>query len=442
MVKSALAGLMRRHGQANWTVLDQAVVSGGNFVTGILLARALGLQAFGEFTLLWMVVLFIQSIQHAGIIAPMMTLAHSRSEDDRATYYGAVFTHQLAFTALTGLLLIPVLSLAAPLFGQQAPALGVQLALAAALSASQLQDFLRRYHFTRNAPVVSLAGDMLRFPGQILLIGVLLFLAPDQVNVAAALWTLAGAATVSAIALAVPVGRLDWSGRALAGTTKAHWRFGRWLSGAAVLDWASGNVFIIAAGLMIGEAAAGGMRVGQQLIGVLHILFHAMENFIPGQAARIHNESGASALRSFLVRIFLLGGAATAATGLAIALAPAYWFTLLFGAEYQPYGWVTYWLGPAYLAIYAGMTAHFGLRTLHRTSPVFLAYAASAAVSLAAVYPLLQSFGLAGALAGFLIAPLIKVAVMGPALHHELARGARTREAVRARDQGGADESD
>jgi O-antigen/teichoic acid export membrane protein len=433
MVKSALAGLMRRHGQANWTVFDQAVVSGGNFVTGVLLARALGLEAFGQFTLLWMVVLFVQSIQHAGIIAPMMTLAHSEKQADRPAYYGAVFTHQLIYSATTGLLVVPALTLAAMLFGLQPPALEIQLALIAALTASQVQDFLRRYHFTRDAPVISLIGDMLRFPGQILLIGGLLVFAPDRIDVAAALWALTGAALLSAILLAIPIGRLDWSGRALGRVTKSHWRFGRWLSGAAVMSWLSGNVFIIAAGLMIGEAAAGGMRVGQQLIGVLHILFHAMENYIPGRAARVHGEAGAAGLRQFLTRTFWLGSAATAAVGLAIAAAPAFWFDLLFGAEYEPYGWVAYWLGPAYLAIYAGMVAHFGLRTLHRTSPVFLAYAASALISLAAVYPLLNTFGLAGALAGFLIAPLIKFAFMGPALHYELGREGR------AADRGGAD---
>jgi O-antigen/teichoic acid export membrane protein len=58
--------------------LDQALVSGSNFVLGILLARYLGVAGYGQFALLWLIVLFFSSLQLAYIISPMLTLVQKK----------------------------------------------------------------------------------------------------------------------------------------------------------------------------------------------------------------------------------------------------------------------------------------------------------------------------------------------------------------------------
>ena len=40
--------LVRRLGPINWALADQVVVSGGNFLTTLLLARSLGVEEFGR----------------------------------------------------------------------------------------------------------------------------------------------------------------------------------------------------------------------------------------------------------------------------------------------------------------------------------------------------------------------------------------------------------
>ena len=42
--------------------MDQAVVSGAGFITGVLLARFLGLSSYGVFAMSWLVVLFFGRI--------------------------------------------------------------------------------------------------------------------------------------------------------------------------------------------------------------------------------------------------------------------------------------------------------------------------------------------------------------------------------------------
>ena len=96
---------LNKHQKLNWTIADQGVVSGVNFITGLLIARFLGIEAFGVFTLVWMAVLFVNSIQIAMISAPMMTIGPKQSDEERASYYGAVVMNQLIFSISTSILL-------------------------------------------------------------------------------------------------------------------------------------------------------------------------------------------------------------------------------------------------------------------------------------------------------------------------------------------------
>ena len=94
----AVARLLARYSDINWALADQAVISGVNFLTGILLARYLGLEGFGQFTLAWMAVLFVNALQHATIIAPMMSIGPKQPAADLPAYYGAVIVQQVAFS--------------------------------------------------------------------------------------------------------------------------------------------------------------------------------------------------------------------------------------------------------------------------------------------------------------------------------------------------------
>ena len=64
--------------QISWNKLlliaDQVMVSGSNFLLGILLVRSLGLESYGIFAVLWMVILFGLSINHAFITKPILSI--------------------------------------------------------------------------------------------------------------------------------------------------------------------------------------------------------------------------------------------------------------------------------------------------------------------------------------------------------------------------------
>src|SRR5260370_291531 len=87
----------------NFAFVDQVLVSGSNFVAGILLARAFGIFEFGRFALAWMFVEFIGSLQFAAIIQPMLNIGPKQPEANSDRYYDAVIVQQAAACMVFGL---------------------------------------------------------------------------------------------------------------------------------------------------------------------------------------------------------------------------------------------------------------------------------------------------------------------------------------------------
>ena len=86
-----LRNLFNRHRNARWALADQSVVSGANFVTGILLARFLGPEMFGLYVLLQAVLLYVNSFQGALIFQPMMSAAPHTSTTTSVTAICAAY---------------------------------------------------------------------------------------------------------------------------------------------------------------------------------------------------------------------------------------------------------------------------------------------------------------------------------------------------------------
>lgn len=76
-------------------LMDQAIVSGGNFLLGLVLIRFLGLEDYGLFALLWMGVLFALSLHQAYITMPLMTLAVEKDGVAQQQYFQHLWRIQL-----------------------------------------------------------------------------------------------------------------------------------------------------------------------------------------------------------------------------------------------------------------------------------------------------------------------------------------------------------
>src|SRR5690348_7922098 len=84
---STAARPARRLVKDAWAVADQALISGTNFVTMVLVARGLGSPAeFGTFTLVYSALLFANIFQVALVTQPHNVLGTSRRGEAYARY--------------------------------------------------------------------------------------------------------------------------------------------------------------------------------------------------------------------------------------------------------------------------------------------------------------------------------------------------------------------
>lgn len=397
----------------NLALVDQAMVSGVNFFSGLLFARYLGVEEYGRFALAWMAVLFFNSLQQAGIIAPMMSIGPKQEKDKEAVYYGAVFIQQVIWSVACFFLLWYGVRLSG-LLKPEWQAQDLALPLAAALLAWQLQDFLRRYFFVRNQAGLAFLNDAVSYLGQIVLLLTLFQLM--ALDTALVLYIIAATSTLAVGVGLFSLGPLSVSFSTVLEITKNHWRFSKWMLASALMQWTSGNFFIIGAGGILGPASAGALKASQNIMGVSHIIFQGLENIVPARASYHYYTGGWPRLRAYLKQVTLLGGCCTAGIALLAGAFPVFWLRLFYGDEYSMYGYVLQWYAVIYLLIFLGLPLRAGLRALESSKPIFISYLLMTVFTAATTDFLIGRMGIVGATIGILGTQVICQISLGYAL--------------------------
>ncbi len=380
---------------------DQALVSGSNFLLGVLLTRELGLDGFGTYSLLWMGVLFALSFSQAFIVQPMLSLGPKQNMDE---YLPSVFTIQLLISFLAGVLAVLTLSLSS--YFNLLPETGAYLLWFPVLIACYLfYDFCRKYFFLTQKSEWALFIDGLYV---LVLFALLLWKAwTAELTIA---WTVNALIIAQTAAIALAIWKLPRPTRNRARLLKVslqHYHFSKWLLGTALLQWFSGNYFLLAAAALLGAAALGALRMVQNVVGLLHVLFLAMENLIPIQAASTYHQGGIDKLRAYLWKISLQTGALTSLILVGLMLASKSILFFLYGEVTNGYSFVLIGMAMIYFLVFIGHPLRFALRTLENTQPIFWAYCLSAAFTILAAYPLVGRLGLTGVLIGLFLTQLI-----------------------------------
>ncbi len=393
-------GVLHRFlGREVWALTDQAMVSATNFLTNIMLARFMGLREFGLFALAWMSVLFVNSLQYALIVAPMMSVGPKQETRDRPSYFGAVFFQELVLVSFCFGLVYAALSFFPALFRH--PELHrLAMPLAVSAFAYQAQDFVRRYFFATRHSRFALADDGISYLTQL---PILWFLhKAGELNSVTALWTMAGTSLVGLAAswLWVEPLKLDW--KWIKSVSIRHWKISRWLTGSALMVWTSGNLFVLAAPLYYGVAAAGVLKASQNLVGVMHVWFLGLDNIVPAETARRLREGGVHSMLSYTRSILAKWGGLTCLFAAVMAAAPGFWLHLAYGAQMAQYGYILRLYALLYIFVFVGGPLRAALQALEFTAPIFWSYLAMTAFAVIFAIPMAKWMGLKGTMLGLI----------------------------------------
>jgi hypothetical protein len=154
------AWMLRWGGLAGVSVFDQGLLSGLNFLLGVLAARWLPAQAFGAFAVAFAVYLLALGLHSAIVTDPMRVLVW-KHEEDRGTYMQSVLRLQIVCSVMAGGVLLAI-ALAAAAMGSDA---WRPLAAMGLVAPALLQMLYLRIRFYVEGRAVHLAGS----PGAALL---------------------------------------------------------------------------------------------------------------------------------------------------------------------------------------------------------------------------------------------------------------------------------
>jgi O-antigen/teichoic acid export membrane protein len=408
-VSEQLSSLMRRYWNINWALADQAMISGANFLTGILLARYLGVTEFGIFALGWAVVELVQGIQSSVVVTPMMSIGPRQAEHERTDYVGSVVVQQAGFAALSTALFLSGIWAATLLF----PDWNLEAltwSLGTAVLVSQFQNFGRRLFFTYGRSVLAFFVDFVRYAGQVVILFWLL--RTIQMDAGRAFWVMSGTSLASTLLAVCFLERVSFSRDNLRVTFFRHWAFSKWLLLSELMRWATNNSYTFVAGSMIGAAGVGAIRATYNLLGLSNILTMGLENVVPPGAARRLRQGGKPLFLRYLRHVTLLGSCVVGAVSVIASAAPEFWLNLVYGKDYSGNGNLVVWWSVCYLIHFLAQQIGIGLRTIERTKSIFWAQFVTTIISVVSVYPLIYYFGLIGVMIGFLTITAVRAAIL------------------------------
>lgn len=325
----SLASPLAQAGQHATATVDQAIVSGSNFASSVILARHLDTAEFGLFVLATAVIYFAVAIQNGLTLQPLVVTGAGL--DDRAfrRYLRANIRLQWAFIAAS-----TVLVAAAALLWE--PLRPVALPLTVATALLHAQEFCRRTLYTRTQMRAALANNALSYGLQALLLALATWLV--GVSLEEALWVMA---FTSLLAVLLGVWQLRRFASAdsdpLRAVARGNFRIGRWTTvsvGLAALSFQAYPTIITG---LAGLAGTAGFGVVRQLLGPLHLLTYPLESYYLPRAARALDRDGSSGLRRVLWQAASRIAPPFMLYVLILAAVPALVLEVVYGEQYAAY---------------------------------------------------------------------------------------------------------
>ena len=392
---------MRSLGQdAQLIVLDQTVVSGVNFLTSIMLARALAPGIYGEYVLVYSILLFVKNIHLAVVTTPTMLPSVITQGTRTTNFKSEAATLHACFVGLA----LPALIATAILWSAAAPITvrpAVLVALCFATFGVLNQEFVRRLLFGQLSRKAAFVNDVLSYGGQ--LGGILALASSGKMTVESALVMIGVASTTAAIVgvrqcrFSVPY--LSFNRRLMA----RYLHYGKWLTATHLFLWIMDRWYLYILAIYLSTTDTGVFAACLAILGAANVLFLALENHVLPIGSRILAELGPAGLRRKCRPLFLGVVVVTGLASAGIIIYSSQILRVLYGSDYQEYGHV---LGLLSLFVFVGSLGRISgtaLKVVSKTKQIFYGYSFAVMFTLGTAIMFVTRFGLEGAAVGHVL---------------------------------------
>lgn len=377
------------------TLLDQSVVSGTKFLTGVIIGRAVVKEDFGLFVLALSIFIFFTNVQIALITTPYTLLSPQLDKVDRTRYSGSCLVSQIGLSLGSLFLLILASIMAKYSFGNHSFS-KVMFVLAFAMPFMLFREYLRRLCFAHLRSTLALALDLLIASIQF---SILLFLVYfERITASNGVLTIGAACVLPSATLLVLLKRLfEIQPSGFGEDLRRNWTISRWLLPSGVAQYATVQSYpwFLAGFHGPGPTGVFGACMGPLLLA--NPFFLGMTNFLAPHMAHELTKTGLSNLRATVYKASIWVTAFTAVLSSVMFLFGGQIVVFLYGAQYGGYDTVIKVLSLHILAMASTIPVQTGLLALKRPDIVFKSQLASLAVALVLGLWLVHSAGVIGA---------------------------------------------
>jgi O-antigen/teichoic acid export membrane protein len=404
-------------------VVDQGLISGSNFLLGILLARWLAPDQYGAYALAFSAFLLFSFLYHSLLLDPMAVFSGSAYSRCLRRYLKSLIWIHLGITVLT-VVVLGAMALIAFLRSEPGGLPGALLGVTVASPCILLFWLGRRAYYMELAPARAVAGAFLYC---LLVVNgtYLLFRLGRLSPFTAYLLMAAGALTTGLCLLFYIRHRLPAleAGPTPLEAWRRHWCYGRWALAAAIATWISYYMYYPLVTSFFGITQAGQLRALMNFALPLEQTFSALACLFLPYAARMQERHGRSRAGPLTRRITLVYVGGAILYWLVFLPIKAQAFHFLYAGKYTEV---------AYLIPYVALetilwSASFGpaivLRAMESSISIFYARCLASVFSLAVGIPLTHAYGIRGVMVGIVLSNAAAFAMTVYLLRRKIAEG-------------------
>jgi O-antigen/teichoic acid export membrane protein len=402
-LRASLTGWMPWVGKGSLAVLDQGLISGSNFLIGILLARWLAPEAYGAYALAFSIFLFLSGFQNALLLEPMSVFGPASYKDHLPAYLGKLLRLHFALTFALALLLALGASCFLSFFGNRA----VPYALfGAALATPWILSFwlCRRSAYLELRPALAVRSAA----AYCLLVLLLLFLCERLGRLSPfAAFLLQAVASVAASAILLASIRPQLTSiepnPSMRMILNQHWKYGRWVVATTFVCWLSGGAYYVLVGALFRMQDVAALRALQNFVLPMTQFITAISLLLLPWASAQLAEQGGAVFKRNIRKITLLFVSGAAVYLVCIVLFGHWLMETLYAGRYVQVAYLLPLAGLPLLMGAASQAPGIALAAMQAPSKVFWGYAVAAATTILVGVPLTRYRGLVGAMSAMVI---------------------------------------
>jgi len=392
-------------------VLDYGLISGSNFLLGVLLARWLAPEQYGAYALAFSIFILVAFLYQALLLEPLSVFSGTAYRNNLRGYLKTTVWIHWAIS-LVVCLVLGATAIAAHVWWHSAVSALAFAGMTIATPFILIHGLGRRCFYLKLSPGPAAFGSV--FYCVLVTGGVFVIYWEGWLSSFTAFLVMGLASLVSGVVMVFQLtAKLEpASGTAhLPEVLGKHWEYGKWALGTCVVGWIPNYVYIPLVSSFSGMAAAGKLRALMNFSAPLLQTFAALSMLFLPYAARVQGEEGrhgASVLGRKLALLFV--GAGAAYWAVLIPLRQPL-FRLVYGGKYLESSYLVplfaletmFWcaaLGPAIL-----------LRAMESPRSLFFANGAASVIALIFGIPATRHFGLIGVVWSMIAANLLYLIV-------------------------------